>query len=454
MNKERFLKLRQRALDILGKSETGLPPDAEIRKLIFELDTSRLELELQNEDLRQTEAELELSLLKYNTLYEFAPVGYLTIDTTGRIFETNRRAAHLLNREKTSLIGRKLSDFIEAADQDILHLHLQEIQETDQRLSCRLRLNISCDESTGESTDGAGNRRHMQLESIGTADNDDTAGQVLMTLSDVTELHRAQTALVALNNELEERVKRRTAKLEQARAQLLHREKLAAVGTLAASIAHELNNPLQGVLNVIKGIRRRTTFEPEDVELVDLAVSECQRMGNLLGALHDFNRPTSGIRAPLPLKSTLDSVLLLFKKEFASRNITVEIHHDQHQADLYGVADQIKQVVMNLLRNSVDACPKGGRICIRTECGQSCVMLEVTDNGIGIDPQIKDRIFDPFFSTKSEVLGTGLGLSVSYGIINSHNGTIEVDSSPKKLTRVRIKLPIRAPGRRLDQRPH
>ncbi len=446
----RFLELRKRALDILGEYKFVAPDifDAKIRKLIFELDTNRLELELQNEDLRQTELALTRTQIRYDELYEFAPVGYLTLTAELRIAESNRRAAELLGCEKAALRKRKFSDFIHSEDQDIFHLHRQSLPAFGKRQSCSLRLTASCRTDTPEERDGRGQHRHVQLDTVARADNGAGDGQLLMTISDITELTETKIALATLNNELEERVRQRNLKLDQARDQLLHSEKLAAIGTLAASIAHELNNPLQGVLNVIKGVGRRAALEPEDAELVELAVGECARMRDLLAALRDFNRPSSGLRAPVDLRRLLDSVLLLFKKEFATRQISTEVHHDGHTPELYGVADQLKQVVMNLLQNSADACRPGSKISIRTESRQTAVIIEVTDNGAGIEPAIIDHIFEPFFSTKAEVTGTGLGLAVSYGIIKSHNGTIEVDSSPYKMTRFRITLPVRKPGRR------
>ena len=444
----RFLELRKRALDILGEYQRVAPGvfDAKVRKLIFELDTNRLELELQNEDLRQTELALARSQVKYDELYEFAPVGYVTLTTELRIAESNHRAAEQLGSDKASLRDRKFSDFIHSEDQDIFYLQHQELAASGRRQTCSLRLlasgGITCEHMP---------HRHVQLECVGRADTGDGSSHLLLTMTDITELIATKTALTTLNAELEERVRRRTAKLAQARSQLLHREKLAAIGTLAASIAHELNNPLQGVLNVIKGVGRRAVLEPEDAELVEIAAGECERMGSLLAALRDFNRPSTGVRAPVCLQTMLDGVLLLFKKEFATRQLNVTVHHDAHTPELYGVADQLKQVVMNLLRNSVDACRPGGKISIRTESGQNGVVLEVLDNGVGIKAEIKEHIFDPFFSTKGDVCGTGLGLSVSYGIIMSHNGSIEVDSSPDKMTRFRITLPVRGPDRKTQK---
>ncbi len=435
---DRFAELRRRALEVLDRYEKTDPEifNGNIKKLIVELDTNRVELELQNEDLRSAQTAIEISRLNYNELYELAPVGYLTLDGDWRIVETNRRVAQMLNMSKGQLLNEKLAAFIHFDDQDILHLHKQQLHDTGQRQSSRLRLKTN-----------NGSPLHVQLESSLRLDHADEAGQVLMTMTDITALEQAKTEITALNKELQRHVRQRTIKLQETQSQLLHSEKLAAIGTLAASIAHELNNPLQGVLNVIKGVRRRVSLDPEDTELMDIAVDECKRMRNLLQALQDFNRPTSGTRAPIDLHSMMDSVLLLYKKKLAIKNIRIEKHYGEHIPILYAIADQIKQVAMNILANAVDACEGGGIISIRTEVDQSCITLIIKDDGVGINPLHQDRIFEPFFSTKSEVKGTGLGLSVSYGIIRHHNGTITVHSSPGDGSEFRIQLPLRGPGR-------
>jgi PAS domain S-box-containing protein len=435
---ERFAELRRRALEVLDGYEKTDPEifNGNIKKLIVELDTNRVELELQNEDLRIAQTEIEISRLNYNELYEFAPVGYLTLDGDCRIVETNRRAAQMLHVPRGQLLNQKLAAFIHFDDQDLFYLHKQQLRDSGQQQSTRLRLK-----------NGKDSPLYVQMESALRREPQDVAGQVLMTMTDITALEKAKTEIAALNKELQRHVRQRTIKLQETQSQLLHSEKLAAIGTLAASIAHELNNPLQGVLNVLKGVRRRVSLDPEDTGLMDIAVDECKRMRNLLKALQDFNRPTSGTRAPLDLHSTLDSVLLLYKKKFATRNIRVEKHYGEHIPILYAIGDQIKQVAMNILANAVDACEGGGIISIRTEADQSCITLIIKDDGIGINPLHQGRIFEPFFSTKSEVKGTGLGLSVSYGIIRHHNGTITVHSTPDNGSEFRIQLPIRGPGR-------
>ncbi len=437
-DKERFSVLRQQALDILDRFQNTDPSyfSGNIRELIHELDTNRVELEIQNEELRNAQMELENTRRKYNELYKFAPIGYLTLSRNGQILETNHRAAHMLLANRTDILGKKFSALIHRNDQDIYHLHLQALKDPWKLHSCSLRL------KTMDNT-----ILHVQLESVLISEYDGEGGQIFMNITDISQLVQAKEHIASLNEDLEQRVRNRTLKLEQTQNQLLHSEKLAAIGTLAASIAHELNNPLQGVLNVIKGVGRRAILEPEDAELMEIAVNECKRMRNLLRALQDFNRPTSGRRAPIDLHQTLDSVLLLYKKLFSTKNITIEKQYGNNIPIFYAVSDQIKQVIMNILSNAVDACDGGGLVTIKTEANDGYIALTIKDNGVGIDPANKYHIFEPFFSTKPDVKGTGLGLSVSYGIIKKHNGVIEVNSMPDKGTSFRIKLPLRNPER-------
>jgi PAS domain S-box-containing protein len=430
----KFSELRQKALEVISSYRDADPVyySGDIKQLIIEIESNRVELELQNEELRNSQVKLESARLKYNELYSFAPTGYMTIDNDGYIIEANLKAAHLLDMNRLDLLNQKFSLLVLFDDQDIYYLHQQSLKESNRHQSCFLRLKT-----------GKGSVLHVQLESVPRSSIEDATRQVLLTMTDITELVQARHAVDVLNEELEQRVQQRTLKLEQAQSQLLHSEKLAAIGALSASIAHELNNPLQGILNVIKGVGKRAILEPEDAELMEIALNECLRMRTLLKSLQDFNRPSSGIRAPIDLHNTLDSVLLLYKKKFATSNIIVEKHYGDGIPTFYAVADQIKQVVMNILNNAIDACEGGGKISIATKSDHSYISLSIKDNGVGIDPANKYNIFEPFFSTKPEVKGTGLGLSVSYGIIKKHNGILEVNSNPGKGAAFRIKLPLR-----------
>ena len=231
--------------------------------------------------------------------------------------------------------------------------------------------------------------------------------------------------------------------LKKTHEMLLHSEKLSAIGSLSASIAHEFNNPLQGVMTVIKGVQRRSTLDEEDAKLMEMAVNECDRMKDLIKSLQDFNRPSSGRVAPMNIHATIDSLLLLSKKEYKTKGITVETNYAEDMPQIKAVADQIKQVLLNLFNNAAYACEGGGAITINTEVvSKENITIKIKDTGKGINPEHMDQIFDPFFTTKPAIKGTGLGLSVSYGIIKKHGGRIDVESEPDKGTTFTIILPV------------
>jgi len=255
---------------------------------------------------------------------------------------------------------------------------------------------------------------------------------------------RAEVELQTLNNELEQRVEQRTLELQKTQKQYLHAEKLSAIGKLSASIAHEFNNPLQGILSVLKGLKRRAILEEEDKELLDEAIEEGGRIKDLIRNLQEFNRPSTGRKDLLDLHKTLDSVLLLYKNDFKGKRISVVRDYAERLPAVQAVSDQIKQVFLNMLTNAADACHlPGGVITIKTwQENADMVATSIKDTGVGIQPSDVDFIFQPFYTTKPEVKGTGLGLSVSYGIIKKHRGEIRVESSPEEGSTFTVLLPI------------
>ncbi len=266
---------------------------------------------------------------------------------------------------------------------------------------------------------------------------------ILGLARDITERKRAEVKLNESHAKLEAMVNERTQELKKTYEQLLHAEKLSAIGGLSASIAHEFNNPLQGIMTVIKDVKSRASLNEEDVELVDMAIRECGRMKDLILSLQDFNRPTSGRVAPMDIHSTVESLLLLSKKEHRTKGITIETNYAEDMPKIKAVADQIKQVVLNLLNNAVYACEAGGTITINTEVvTKKNITIKIQNTGKGIKPGHMGKIFDPFFTTKPEIKGTGLGLSISYGIIKKHGGRIDVKSEPGRSTTFTITLPI------------
>lgn len=271
--------------------------------------------------------------------------------------------------------------------------------------------------------------------------------------SDLTELNdllrleiiarkQAEEQLHTLKNELEERVKRRTSELQKTQSKYLHAEKLSAIGKLSASIAHEFNNPLQGIMAILKGLKRRVEMDEEDAELLDLAIAESERMKKLIHDLQGFNRPSSRMKITMNVHESLEALLLMYKSDFKKNGITTILNYADRLPLILAIPDQIKQVFLNLLNNAVDACPPtGGEITISTRQEGKKIAVAIKDNGIGIEPEKIDLIFQPFYTTKSEVKGTGLGLSVCHGIVQYHEGKILVESKPGEGSTFTVLLP-------------
>jgi PAS domain S-box-containing protein len=261
---------------------------------------------------------------------------------------------------------------------------------------------------------------------------------------DISELMGFQQQLEAMNEDLERRVEQRTCELQETQKQYLHAEKLSAIGKLSASIAHEFNNPLQGILAILKGLKKRAILEEEDRVLLDAAIGESDRIKELIRGLQEFNRPSSGRKAPMDVHKALDSMLLLHKNDFKGKRIRVERQYAEDLPQILAVPDQIKQVFLNLLTNAADACrTPGGVITVSTRHEQNRVAITITDTGIGIKPEEMGLIFQPFYTTKPEVKGTGLGLSVSHGIVENHGGAILVESQPGEGASFTVLLPIK-----------
>jgi PAS domain S-box-containing protein len=262
------------------------------------------------------------------------------------------------------------------------------------------------------------------------------------------------------NAQLYDEVRRLLHEQEEARAHMIQIEKLGALGRLAATIAHEINNPLQAVQSCLTlaqeemdGRRRRDRMD----RYLEVAGKEVERVSAIVGQMRDYYRPANERLQPTDLRVVLDSVLDLSGKELQHRNIAVERLDGSDLPMVQANPDHLRQVFLNLTLNAMDAMPAGGMLRVRTspgqmqagtgELAQAAVCVEISDTGHGMSPEIQARLFEPFVTTKEQ--GAGLGLSISYSIIEAHHGQISVTSEVGSGTTFSILLPV-APPQRLD----
>jgi PAS domain S-box-containing protein len=226
--------------------------------------------------------------------------------------------------------------------------------------------------------------------------------------------------------------------------QLLQADKLASLGQLSAGVAHEINNPLGLILGYTQLLIRSESDESkkrEDLKTIERHTRNCK---SIVEALLNFARKTATERTSVDINQAVREVITVIKHQFELDNVRVEVDYDDTVPTFSGDKEKLKQVMMNLVMNAEQAIKNSGRVSISTtfipESGE--IRVTVQDTGAGIPKEIIDKIFDPFFTTKPVGQGTGLGLSVSYGIVKEHNGKILVDSEPGKGTSFTIVLPV------------
>jgi PAS domain S-box-containing protein len=230
-----------------------------------------------------------------------------------------------------------------------------------------------------------------------------------------------------------------TKKLEQ---QIRNSEKLASVGKLAAGVAHEINNPLAGILNCLYNLRKGTLSPARQEEYWVSMEDGVRRVQKIVRQLLDFSQQHEPEFSSTDINQIVDRVLVLTNHLFAPNLIRLETLLGPALPSLMVDRHMIEQVLMNLILNAVQAMKSGGVLTIRTTVAEGVCRVEVGDTGSGIPPTVLPRIFDPFFTTKSEGEGTGLGLSVSLGIAERHGGKILVESEVGKGTTFTLCLPL------------
>jgi PAS domain S-box-containing protein len=365
----------------------------------------------------QTERAAELELLKeFNeSIVESINVGLLTVDSGGHITGCNSALEELLAVHRDEALNARVED-----------LFAEDFAETLQQALGENRWELTA-------------LRHIYKFHTATRDGHPLILNIAFAPLRRTEISPHIGTLVVLED-VTARVR-----LEE---QLQQREKLSSIGLLVAGVAHEINTPLTGVSSYTQMLLGMLAESDPKHKLLEKIHRQTERATGIVNNLLNFSRTGSAtVFGEVNVNRVLDDTLQLLEPQLRQSQIEIVREYDSHLPMAYGNGGKLQQVFTNLILNARDAIPDGGRITLSTatEDGES-IVINVTDTGIGIAPENVARIYDPFFTTKGVGRGTGLGLAVSYGIVQEHSGHINVQSAPGRGTNFRITLPT-AQGR-------
>ena len=268
-----------------------------------------------------------------------------------------------------------------------------------------------------------------------------------------SQLQSAQREITSWAHTLEHRVEQKTSELQNTQQQMLQVERMVAIGKMSAVVAHEINNPLAGILTYAKllkkWLQRGLTGEEqkkEAIEALDLIASESKRCGELLHNLLSFSRTSPMNLSLSDLNTVVARTIRLAEHKAEMSGVLLQVDLDRKLPPLQCDSAQMEQVALALVMNAIDAMPHGGNLWVstRTVADGEQIELQVRDDGVGIPPEILPHIFDPFTTTKEVGKGVGLGLAVSKGIVERHGGHIEVSSELGVGTTFKVILPLRA----------
>ncbi len=428
--KDKFADLRKREekmIDTVPDHTAWTQSFKETWELIQELQIHQIELEMQNKELRRSQSELEAARKKYSDLYDFAPTGYFTMSEEGLILEANLTGARMLGVERRDLKGSRFTHFITPDTQDIFYLHRKKLIETKRNQSCELRF-LRKDDS----------EFWVQLACVPVEDDEGNIIAFQASVSDIEERMRAE----AEKNRLE--------------SQLQQSQKMESIGDLAGGIAHDFNNLLFSIVGMAELLLEDLSPLSLEYQNAKQILKAGERGSELVQQILTFSRKADHKMVPLRVQEIMKEVLKLIRLTIPS-NIEITQNLQGDCGVVMADATQLHQVAMNLITNAYHAVEQTeGNISVELKESvletqdladtplkpESYVKLSVSDTGCGIDPDVRDKIFDPYFTTKEQGKGTGLGLSVVYGIIKEYGGHIKVQSDLGIGTTVEVYLPL------------
>ncbi|HVB56454.1 MAG TPA: ATP-binding protein [Candidatus Acidoferrales bacterium] len=354
------------------------------------------------QSLEQKAAQIERLKDFSENIVESLKIGILTVDLEGRIESWNPQAEHLLEISRGDALGRNLDGILPP--------------------------DLTAEIAARATTDHVSGIYKLRL--------DTGRGRQLVINASIAPLlgkGGARLGRLILLDDITQRVR-----MEE---QMLQNEKLTSLGLLAAGVAHEVNTPLAVISNYIQMLAKQIPADDPRQKTIERIVKQTFRASEIVNNLLNFSRTGAAEPVEVDLNAVLEETLPLMQHPFKAAHVNVLRNYTEKLPPVLGSTTRLQQVFLNLFLNARDAMPGGGMLEVRTAAQNGSVEVEVTDTGMGIPPEQLHRIFDPFFTTKATGRGTGLGLSVSYGIIQEHAGKVEVRSTPGKGTSFRLEFP-------------
>jgi len=250
-----------------------------------------------------------------------------------------------------------------------------------------------------------------------------------------------ETASVGIFADLRERL-RIERELQETQQRLSEAEKLGALGRLTSQVAHELNNPIYGIMNSLELLKGEVSPQSPKRRFLDMSLEETKRITELLRNMLSFSRPDKEAKEPTDVNKILEELITFLARQLRDHNVKVEKDLDPNLPELAASPNQLRQVFLNLILNARNAMPYGGKLGLLTETDGENVVVRIKDTGVGIPKEIQGKIFEAFFTTQEKKRGVGLGLSACYGIVKEHHGEITVESELGKGSTFSVILPV------------
>jgi PAS domain S-box-containing protein len=432
--------LRRRAESRLEQERPPARPPQDPERLIHELQVHQVELQLQNEELLRSQQELQAARNRYFNLFDRAPVGFVTLDGDGRVLQINRTLAELLGHEGPELVGRPFADLVHPDDRPVLLARWSAFFRDPRGKVLELR--VAGEETTARVVRVAARRAAPRTGSE--VLDKEAPAELLASVADITAEREAESR----NQRLEE--------------QLRHAQKLESFGLFAGGIAHDFNNMLMSVVGHCDLALWDLPAESEAREHIELTLKSAGHAADVCRQLLAYAGQGKLAPEAHDLEALLGDLLTVLQVSVGPR-VQLDLRRDGKPAWIHGDGGQFRQLVTNLVTNAAEAYGSDSGV-VEIRHGRQTVEADLLDRGViphelapgpltvlaigdrghGMDAQTRERIFDPFFSTK--FTGRGLGMAVVLGIVRSHGGTIVVDTAPGEGTTVTVLLPPHETG--------